>query len=72
MHLLTFWIGGLNLKHFICSIYNHMSDFIQRLSQPGKRSQPAERGRSPPTSGTQITWVDTKDVHHQRKFRKID
>uniref|UniRef100_M0ZJ63 Uncharacterized protein n=2 Tax=Solanum TaxID=4107 RepID=M0ZJ63_SOLTU len=54
------------------SIYNHMSDFIQRLSQPGKRSQPAERGRSPPTSGTQITWVDTKDVHHQRKFRKID
>ncbi|KAK4714081.1 hypothetical protein R3W88_019988 [Solanum pinnatisectum] len=54
------------------SIYNHMSDFIQRLSQPGKRSQPAERGHSPPTCGTQITWVDTKDVHHQRKFRKID
>ncbi|MCD7448677.1 hypothetical protein HAX54_045326 [Datura stramonium] len=54
------------------SIYNHLSDFIQRLSQPAKRSQPAERGRSPQTSGTQLTWVDTEEVHHQRKFRKID
>ncbi|XP_060191068.1 uncharacterized protein LOC132620415 isoform X5 [Lycium barbarum] len=54
------------------SIYNHMSDFLQILSHPAKRSRPAERGRSPQTSGTQITWVDTEEAHHQRKLRKID
>ncbi|CAN4103679.1 unnamed protein product [Withania somnifera] len=54
------------------SIYNHMSDFVQRLSHPVKRSQPAERGRRPQASRAQITWVDKEEVHHQRKFRKTD
>ncbi|PHT76350.1 hypothetical protein T459_19872 [Capsicum annuum] len=49
------------------SIYNHLSDCIQRLSQPVKRSHPPERGRSPPSSGEQITVSSL----HFEPFRRM-
>ncbi|XP_009626830.1 uncharacterized protein LOC107823708 [Nicotiana tabacum] len=51
------------------SIYNHSSEFIRRLS--AKRSR-LESSRSAQTSGAQITWIDTEEAQHQRKFRKIE